>query len=361
MMSQTFEQHQLQLGFTFRIVEMVKHIRIHPFPRAPWLPWGLSLATGTLLTLLGLISYPILLNPNVDLSSLEAPIEARVLDIGEIPVDVAKISDMPVMSNGDGNFDGRGVQLNAPTLRDALAFLFAPQVGEGKWTKKAGMPTARMALATSVVNEKVYAIGGAGPFDGGELSTVEEYDPATDKWTKKADMPTTRGWLSASVVNGKIYAIGGWMNRPLSTVEEYNPVTDKWTKKADMSTARGSLSTSVVNGKIYAIGGSHDGQVAFSTVEEYDPATDKWATRAGMPTARLLLSTSVVNEKVYAIGGWRPGSTFSTVEEYDPVTDKWTKKAHMPTVRYGLSTSAVNGKIYAIGGQQLRGDLLFRP
>jgi hypothetical protein len=32
-----------------------------------------------------------------------------------------------------------------------------------------------------------------------------------DTWTKKADMPTARWSLSTSVVNGKIYAIGGWM------------------------------------------------------------------------------------------------------------------------------------------------------
>ena len=92
-------------------------------------------------------------------------------------------------------------------------------------------------------------------------------------------MPTAREWLSTSVVNGKIYAIGGCERNParawvISTVEEYDPATDTWKKKADMPTARGLLSTSVVNGKIYAIGGGPglaelpiDG---FSVVYEYD-------------------------------------------------------------------------------------------
>ena len=65
--------------------------------------------------------------------------------------------------------------------------------------------------------------------------------------------------LSTSVVDGKIYAIGGWRDEPqavgLSTVEEYNPAMDTWTKKADMPTAREFLSTSAVKGKIYTIGG----------------------------------------------------------------------------------------------------------
>ena len=222
------------------------------------------------------------------------------------------------------------------------------------WTTKADMPTARMVLSTSVMDGKIYAIGGMSHPPRAVLSTVEEYDPVTDTWTTKASMPTgARYLLSTSAVNGKIYAIGGWSpeNRFLSTVEEYDPVTDTWTTKADMPMARSALSTSVVNGKIYAIGGIllTGGP---STVEEYDPVTDTWTTKASMPTAaRYLLSTSAVNGKIYAIGG-APGHdlVIATVEAYDPATDSWTTKADMPTARSTLSTSVVNGKIYAIGG-----------
>jgi N-acetylneuraminic acid mutarotase len=113
------------------------------------------------------------------------------------------------------------------------------------------------------------------------VSTVEEYDPVTDTWTRKADMPTARKGPGTCVVDGKIYAIGGSTGADappvdptgfiLSTVEEYNPATDTWTTKIDMPTPRTLLSTSVVNGKIYAIGGD----VAFwpwsptPAVEEY--------------------------------------------------------------------------------------------
>lgn len=87
------------------------------------------------------------------------------------------------------------------------------------------MPTARVSLSTSAVNGKIYAIGGAFGFFAAVLSTVEEYDPATDKWAKKADMPTARGGFSTNVVDGKIYAIGGatadWALSS-SAVEEYD-------------------------------------------------------------------------------------------------------------------------------------------
>lgn len=89
-------------------------------------------------------------------------------------------------------------------------------------------------------------------------------------------MPTARSGLSTSVVNGKIYAIGGQSNEVfcLSTVEVYDPVTDTWTPKADMmSTARLRFGTSVVDGRIYVIGGQPDRYPAVTgATEEYQPA-----------------------------------------------------------------------------------------
>jgi len=224
------------------------------------------------------------------------------------------------------------------------------------WTRKADMPTARGAGASSAVNGRIYAIGGGSSISAAHDLGVQEYDVATDTWTAKANMPTPRGWLSTSVVDGKIYAIGGaltYQGTVFSTVEEYDPVTDTWTSKADMPTPRACVSTSAVNGKIYAIGGnlSSPWYRGLSTVEEYDPGTNTWTKKADMPTGRTYFSTSVLNGKIYAIGGLTTGNNhLSPVEEYDPATNTWTRKADMPTARSGLATSAVNGKIYAIGG-----------
>ena len=235
---------------------------------------------------------------------------------------------------------------------------------EGTWTTKADMPTARMYLSTSVVNGKIYAIGGSEIIEVG-VSTVEKYYPATDTWTTKSPMPTPRWGLSTSVVNGKIYAIGGARGFPIPgirTVEEYDPATDTWTIKSPMPTTRWSLSTSVVNGKIYAIGG--EAPTGSRTMDEYDPATDTWTRKASMAIGRYAFSASVVNGKIYAIGGARPPydadqvTVLGTVEEYDPKTDTWTKKADMPTARWGLSTSVVDGKILVIGGLDEAGEAL---
>ncbi len=228
---------------------------------------------------------------------------------------------------------------------------------EGIWTTKSDMPTGRWILSTSVVDGKIYAIGGGSRYGRGALRTVEEYDPATDTWTTKSEMPTARQCPSSSVVNGKIYTIGGGETSggnysgttALSTVEEYNPATDTWTTKSAMPTARFGHSASVVDGRIYVIGGAPScpwcGTIL--TLEVYEPATDTWTRKGDIPRPIITASTSVVDGKIYAIGGEGTGRR---VDEYDPVTDTWIRKADMPSNRTDLASSVVDGKIYAFGG-----------
>ena len=216
----------------------------------------------------------------------------------------------------------------------------------GTWTTKTPMPTARRGLTSSVVNGKIYVFGGEDTAFV-VISTVEEYDPATDTWTTKTNMPTARSKLTSSAVNDKIYVIGGLDNiNSFSTVEEYDPATDSWTSKANMPTERDELTSSVVNGKIYVLDDETD------SVEVYDPASDTWTVKSGMPTRRDQLTSSVVNGKIYAIGGVDSLSNGSSaVEEYDPATDTWTTKTNMPMARPKLTSSVVNGKIYVFSSQ----------
>ena len=222
------------------------------------------------------------------------------------------------------------------------------------WTMKADMPRGRARAAICVVDGKIYAIGGS-PHGDADFAFVEMYDPATDTWTRKADLPRARCFLSASAVNGKIYVIGGKIYPSaamVATVEEYDPAMDIWTRKTDMPTARGCHSASVVDGKIYVIGGATGafGPVV-STVEVYNPATDIWTRKTDMPTARNFISTTVMKGRIYVIGGGNAwGPSLSMVEVYDPATDTWTIQGNIPTARAAHSASIVDGKIFVIGG-----------
>ncbi|MEK7400009.1 MAG: kelch repeat-containing protein [Candidatus Poribacteria bacterium] len=294
-----------------------------------------------------------------------------------------KKADMPIalfmVSASDVN--GKIYIIGTDVNRSLMTVLEYDPVTDKWMSKSDAIATGNFSLSTGsssicAMNGKIYVFGGVSS-DGKILSTVEEYDPATNTWTKKADMPTPRYVFSTSAVDGKIYAIGGMGGtnsindvdvKIHSTVEEYDPAADTWTKKADAPMARVMFSTSVVNGKIYTIGGMDSllllgaseerdlenvttGTFVKGIVEEYDPKVDKWTRKADMPTPRFVFSTSVSNGKIYAFGGTNENSdSLSTVEEYDPIKDEWLKKDDMPTPKAALSTCAVNGNIYVFGG-----------
>lgn len=86
------------------------------------------------------------------------------------------------------------------------------------------MAVERAALATAVVGNTVYAIGG---YKGEPVIAVEAYAPATDTWTKRFPLLAPLQEHTAVVVNGRIYVMGGseyWDSK--ASVLEYDPGND---------------------------------------------------------------------------------------------------------------------------------------
>jgi N-acetylneuraminic acid mutarotase len=88
------------------------------------------------------------------------------------------------------------------------------------WVSAADLPTPRFFPSSGVIDGRIYVAGGATSHGSAStqvermrirtpLSVVEVHDPASGRWTTEADLANPRGWLSASVVNGKLYVIGG--------------------------------------------------------------------------------------------------------------------------------------------------------
>ena len=233
------------------------------------------------------------------------------------------------------------------------------------WEVITQLPTERWGLATAVVDDKIYIIGGSSAEDAGGpdgLSTVEEYDPKTNTWRQVADMPTPRYYPKAAVVNDMVYVFGGWyeergvkLDYPVR-VEAYDPATDTWTRKKDMPVSRVHPAVGAVDGKIYIIGGStgwgHGHERRMDRVDIYDPATDTWETGPKMPTQRDAYLGGVVNNRIYVIGGYGlpGGRVLKAIEEYDPISRQWRKKKDMPDIRYSFRTVVVEDDIYVIGG-----------
>ncbi|XP_006109267.3 kelch-like protein 3, partial [Myotis lucifugus] len=137
----------------------------------------------------------------------------------------------------------------------------------------------------------------------------------------------------------KLYAVGGYdgaSRQCLSTVEQYNPATNEWTYVADMSTRRSGAGVGVLSGQLYATGG-HDGPLVRKSVEVYDPGTNTWKQVADMNMCRRNAGVCAVNGLLYVVGGDDGSCNLASVEYYNPATDKWTL----------LPTNMSTGRSYA--------------
>ena len=83
-------------------------------------------------------------------------------------------------------------------------------------------------FVVNIINtvSKIYVFGG---FNGSYLNKAEVYDPITNRWTALPPMPTARAGLASAVIGDKIYVIGGWSpSAPLGTVEIFDTLTQTW-------------------------------------------------------------------------------------------------------------------------------------
>jgi hypothetical protein len=106
------------------------------------------------------------------------------------------------------------------------------------WSTGATLPTfykqSRLVATTGEhVPKQIYIVGGAvihGLTYQDGVSAVFRYDLASDSWSRAADMPTARYSPPTAVVDDKIYALGGatkmdgaWIGNLTSAVEVYTP------------------------------------------------------------------------------------------------------------------------------------------
>jgi len=215
------------------------------------------------------------------------------------------------------------------------------------------MPTARRYLTASVIDGKIYAIGGLGG-----LNRTEVYDPEMDTWTRKADMPTPRVFASAGVVDGKIYVLGGASRlhgTPYTTVEQYDPESDTWTEMEDMPSRAYFMNSCTVDGKIYLIGGyssgGRPGDAPLSSCYAFDPLQNTWTVLPDMPSGRALGYARSIDGAVYVAGGLNAAWPSSNgVWKFDPARNKWATRASMPAPRAGAGAAVLGNKIYTFGG-----------
>ncbi|MFZ5989825.1 MAG: S8 family serine peptidase, partial [Bacillota bacterium] len=207
------------------------------------------------------------------------------------------------------------------------------------WSASPGLSTQSAGGSLASLNGKLYAVGGFGPDIYDNLiykPEIYEYHPGSQSWNHLSTLSSGRASMATAVLNDRIYVIGGENEYDyLNNLDVFDPVTRSCIPKASMPTSRSCLTAAVVNGKIYAIGGlrfDNTGGYILNTVEEYDPVRDVWTQKSSMMIPRMAPSAAVVNGKIYVMGGVNPVlGSLGIVEEYDPLTDTWSLVESMPT------------------------------
>ncbi len=247
----------------------------------------------------------------------------------------------------------------------------------GMWaTASSSGFTARLALTSNVINDKIYVFGGYIGGGGDIVNTLEEFDPSANAWSTPETVGTTlpRAFHTASVVNGMIYLIGGETGvgtnvSLVSEVDVFDPVAVSWTTLNTSGTFidRWGHCAAAIGNKIYVFGGDTLNLTlsprVTSTVQVLDLSTNTWST---LPTNGNFIppffsTCSVMGNKIYFTGGTDSTgvNSLNTLEIFDPSNDTWSMPNTLGTfiARSGHGSAVIDSQIFVMGGYGASSDL----
>lgn len=225
-----------------------------------------------------------------------------------------------------------------------------------------GSPLDTIAYHRSeVIGNTIYVVGGFSS-GSGVSKQLYQYDLNTNKWRQLSAMDKARCYLATVVLQDKLFALGGhhgddsgplhgWPR--LRSVEVYDPVTNQWDDAPDMQSPRSDFAAVAYHGTILCIGG-FDGQDRLSSIEQFNPATGAWTTITNMITARSGCSAIAVGDKVFIIGGYDGTERLSSVECLSLGFNgaiRWHQVPSMSIARSNFTVSSrSSSEILVIGG-----------
>src|SRR5262245_56138426 len=119
-------------------------------------------------------------------------------------------------------------------------------------------------------------------------------------WELGAPMPVNRQELATGVLNEKVYVLGGYDERPRSTatVEVYNPLTNTWTFAHSLPYAVNHNSAAVAGGNLYSFG------AGAGETFVYNANSNSWSARAFSHYVHsLTAAVGVIDDRIYVAGG----------------------------------------------------------
>jgi hypothetical protein len=177
--------------------------------------------------------------------------------------------------------------------------------------------------ATLMADGRVLVAGGYNATDGC-LASAEIFDPETGSWTSTGSMTTARANHQATMIPSSLNLVvvmagedcaGG----QLRSVETYNPRTQKWFPSHPLVRARAGHSVTLLpSGNLLVAGGYNDEDGILDSLEEYDPLLDEAHEVGNLGTERHGHGASLLNGLVLFVGGESNSGATTKVEWFDP-------------------------------------------
>ena len=260
---------------------------------------------------------------------------------------------------------------------------YAPILADGRlgpWQTTSPLRQGRFYLATANHRGYLYALGGGGGELGDDnvpLASVERAkinpDGSLQAWQQHSYLTTPRRGLKASVVNNRLYAIGGYNGQFLKSTEHLDisasAGTAQWQLDPEQSKVdRYIHAAATLGNRLFLLGGHVEkgGPMSYGDVESTAIRTDgqlePWQiAETRLLNARFIASAFALGDYLYLLGGHDGTRRLATVEMAAVSSDgKVRAWSPLKSLNYKRSATAValsGTTIYIAGGMDDQGVL----
>lgn len=260
---------------------------------------------------------------------------------------------------------------------------YAPILADGqlgKWRTTSHLREGRFYLAAVAHRGYLYALGGGGGELGDNnvpLASVERArinpDGSLQSWQQHSYLNTPRRGLKASVVDNRLYAIGGYNGQFLKSIEhlEFGNTVDarQWQLEPEQAKVDRYIHAAATLGKRLFLLGGHvekDGPMSYGDVESAAIGADGWLEPWQIAETRLLnprfiASAFTLGNHLYLLGGHDGIRRLATVEMATVSTNgklrPWSLLKSLNHKRSATAVAIAGATVYVAGGMDDNGVL----
>ena len=165
----------------------------------------------------------------------------------------------------------------------ATSLIYTEDAG---WKNFTALPDPPHSHCQVTLGDSVYVVGGwtaGGPT--GNTYSLSLSSSSSKQWVKQKSLNTPRFWHDCAEWDGGIIAVGGYNDDAggeLSSVEKYNPVSNKWSTSTPLLTPLRFMQAFVWENDLYLLGGGGSKKVFKLKQNE-----DKWEELLTLPNGEM--------------------------------------------------------------------------